>query len=91
MRKPKPNPEHDAFRHWFAENRLDRQIELRSGLALSQLHARLDASIAARALLAETLETLSNMTTDAFSTGGDRDLRRKIASHLGLDPGEHSL
>lgn len=91
MRKPKLSPEHAAFRHWFAENHLDRQVEEGRGLALTQLHSRLDAGIAARALLAETLETLSEMTAASFSVGDDRELRSKIARHLGLDPADYSL
>jgi hypothetical protein len=46
---------------------------------------------ALRALLRETLDTLSEMTSDNFACGADRPLRRKIAVTLGLDPGDFSL
>ena len=36
-----------------------------------------------RGLLSETLDTLSDMTTDEFSNGADGFIRRKIATELG--------
>ena len=37
------------------------------------------------------LDTLSNMTTDAFAKGADREIRRDLARALGLDPADYSL
>lgn len=42
-------------------------------------------------LLREILDTLSTMTTEEFSLGKDREIRRKIAATLGLDPEDYSL
>ena len=37
------------------------------------------------------LWAISNMTTEEFSRGADRDARRALATALGLDPDDYSL
>jgi hypothetical protein len=43
------------------------------------------------ALLAEAVEYYSKLTTVEFANGDDRDMRRKMAAALGLDPADYSL
>lgn len=44
-----------------------------------------------RAAALDALETLSDMTTEQFSRGDDRAVRRRLAKALGLDPQDYSL
>lgn len=44
-----------------------------------------------RELLRKALRVLGNMTSEQFTLGADRELRREIALALGLDPDDYSL
>jgi hypothetical protein len=49
------------------------------------------AAAAADELLRWVLDQLSEMTSEEFSKGGDRAIRRRIAEHLRLNPDDYSL
>ena len=53
--------------------------------------AQMAESARLRALLRRVLDTYCEMTSDQFACGEDRDIRREVATALGLDPADYSL